>query len=111
MLTHPSAGGIKRTPVGTINCTGSTPYISVVMGYPPSCTVHIFCRLLSCYGHIFYHLNKWFMQFCKICFFCRPVIHFSVDVNGVFAIPWWIDLIIPYSLEVGSLSAWLRRRN
>ena len=30
------------------------------------------------------------MQFSKIGFFSRPVIHFSIDVDGVFAIPWRI---------------------
>src|SRR5678815_2186982 len=91
MLAHPSTRGIKRTPVGAINSTCNTPYIRIMMRYPTSCAIHIFCRLLPRHGHVLYHLNKRFMQFCKICFFSRPVIHFSINVNGVLAVPWWID--------------------
>src|SRR5204862_7663431 len=97
-LAHPSTGCTKCTPVGAITGSGSPPYICVMMGYPAPCTIHIFCSLLSCYGHIFHHLNKRLMKFREICFFSRPIIHFRVDVNGVFTIPWLIDLIIPYSL-------------
>src|SRR5678815_2525300 len=109
MLAHPCSRGIKCTPVGAINSAGCTPDICIVMGHPTSCTIHVFCCLLSGNRHVPYHLNEWSMQFCKVGFFCRPVIHFCIDVDGVFAIPWWIDFIVPNSLEICSLSAWLRR--
>ena len=56
----------------------------------PSILLHHTYLLLFAagYRHIFYHLQKWFMQFSQICFFCRPVIHFSIDIDSVFAVPW-----------------------
>src|SRR5436190_4363306 len=111
MLAHPGSRRIKCTPVGAINGSGCTPYICIVMGHPTSCTIHVFCCLLTRNGHVLYHLNEWFMQFGKIGFFCWPIIHFCIDVDGVFAIPWRIDFIVPNSLEVCSLATWLGRRN
>ncbi len=50
------------------------------------------------------------MQFSKVCFLRRPVVHFGIDIDGVFAIPGRKQLIVPDALQVGRLAAGLRRR-
>ena len=111
MLAGPSAALTPDSPESTINRSGCTPDIGIVMRHPASCTIHFFCCLLPGNRHLFYHLQKWFMQFRKICFFCRPIIHFRIDVDGVLAIPWRTQFIVPDSLQVGRLTTGLRRRN
>lgn len=34
-----------------------------------------------------------------------PVVHLDVDVAGVFAVPGWVEGVVPDALEVGGLTA------
>ena len=107
MLTGPSASIVPDSPERTVNSAGGTPYICIVMRHPSSGTIHIFCRLPAGNGHVQYHLQKGFMQFSQVCFFCRPVIHFCIDVDGVLTIPGRIQFVIPDALQVSGLSTGL----
>src|SRR5687767_14773310 len=108
MLGQPATRRTPDSPGGAINSAGSPPDIGIMMGHPPSCTIHVFRSLPACNSEVLCHLDERFMKFRQVCFFCWPVIHLSIDVDRVLTIPGWVDLIIPYSLEIGRLSAWLR---
>ncbi len=32
---------------------------------------------------------------------CRPVIHLQVDIDMIVRIPWWLQMLVPDSLQVG----------
>src|SRR5215203_4239577 len=97
-LAGPSACRTPHAPQGTVNSTGSPPDVGVVVGHPSSGAIHLFCRLLTGDGHVFHQAKKWLLQFGKGCFFGRPIVHFGVDVDSVFAVPWRKEPVIPDAL-------------
>src|SRR5689334_81951 len=107
VLAHPACGGAKSTPVCSVNCAGCSPDICIMMRNPASCTIHISGCLSTCLRHVSHHLKERLCQICQVSFFCRPVIHFRININGVFAIPGWRHLIIPYTLQISCLTTWL----
>ena len=49
------------------------------------------------------------MTLAEVCHLGWPVVHLGIDVDGVFAVPRSMHAPVPYTLQVGSLSAGLRR--
>src|SRR5437588_542356 len=45
------------------------------------------------------------MAFGQVANFCRPIVHLGVNVDGVFAVPGRLELVVPEALEVGGLAA------
>jgi hypothetical protein len=59
----------------------------------------------SCHGKIPHHLIQRVLHFIQIGYLCRPVIHFCIDVDGVLLPQGRIHFIVPYSLQIGRLTA------
>ena len=92
-----------------IQRTGNPPYIRIVVKYPSFRTIHDFGRLLSSLANFTRHPKQRFMEFTQIGHLGRPIIHLHINITSVFAIPRREKFIIPYSLQIGRLSARLGR--
>ena len=51
--------------------------------------------------------NRGFVQFAQVGDFRGPIVHFQVNVTGIFAVPGGEKLIVPDSLKIGGLPAGL----
>ena len=109
MSGEPGSSIWKHSPVRAIHRSGYTPYIRIVMSQPPLASVHLTGSHGASLTQILYHGEKRLLGFIQTGHFCRPVIHLSIDIDGVFAVPWGHDLLIPYTLQVGRLTSRLGR--
>jgi hypothetical protein len=50
--------------------------------------------------HQLQQIVETFDSFSKVAGFGRPIVHFSVDVDSVFAAPGRIELLVPLALKV-----------
>ena len=75
--------------------------------HPSATSIHCGCRDGSRLTQVAYHLKEWLLGLTNIPHIAQPVVHLGVDIDGVLAVPWGIHLMIPYSLKVSGLSAWL----
>src|SRR5581483_5837996 len=61
-------------------------------------------RLRSGLRKVFDQADQWRRAFGQIAYLGGPVVHFQVDVDRVFAAPWWHDGFIPNALQVCGLT-------
>src|SRR5688500_1124198 len=108
VLAAPTSTCTPNSPKDRINRTSYTPDVGIMMRHPAPCAIHHACRFSSRLRHILNHVEKGLMQFCKVSFLSRPIVHLRIDVNRVFAVPRWFHLIVPNSLKVGRLTTWPR---
>ena len=87
------------------------PYIGVVMSNPAPCTIHFFGNGLTMRIHALDMLEERQMHFGKIADFGVPVIHLSVDVYRVFAVPYGSKAVVPYSLKISGARGWVAHHN
>src|SRR5699024_9818637 len=59
----------------------------------------------------FFHMYSWLVHFREVGQLGRPVVHFSIYVKRVFAIPGRLRILIPYPLQVSWLGTGTRTRN
>ena len=107
----PSTTCREHAPCSTVNRTGNTPQVCIMMSHPTWAFIHHTGCFGSCHTQIANHREQRFLCFRQITNQCRPVVHLGINVDGIFRIPWSILLVIPYTLQVCRLSTWLRRRN
>ncbi|MNL83243.1 hypothetical protein D3C87_2108430 [compost metagenome] len=62
-------------------------------------------------GNILYHLKQRLVAFAEVGHFNGPIIHFGIDIHGVFTIPRWIELVVPFALQVGRMASRTATRN
>src|SRR5699024_11523633 len=89
--------------MSTINRACYTPYIGIMMSIPSTSAVHFCCTFLPCFRQVFQHGKQRLMHFREISKLCRPVIHFGVNIDGIFTIPWRRGPLIPDSLQISWL--------
>ena len=111
MRSHPGTTRWEHTPRGTVHRTCNPPDVCIVMSHPTLAVVHLLCSLRTRLTQVFYHREERFLCLSQIAYQCRPVVHLGIDIDGVFRIPWGIHLVVPHTLQVGSLSSRLTRRN
>src|SRR5688572_429759 len=104
MLTCPRTASTPYAPKYRVYRTGYTPDVRVMVCHPSSCPIHNPCCFASRLRHIFNHAKKGLMQLREVCLFRRPVVHLSVDVDGVFAVPRRAHVRIPEPLKIGWLA-------
>ena len=94
-----------------VDSTGGTPQVGIVVEHPAACAIHLGRRTCACYRHIFHHVDKGLVTLGEVCHLSRPVVHFHIDVGGILRVPCRIltGVGIPQALQVGRLSARLRR--
>ena len=103
MLAEPGVTSGPNTVFRTVYGACTAPYIGVVMQRPATAAVHG-GTLATLYGYFFYQLQKRLVHFGQGSGFCRPIIHFYVNVGGVLPVPGSAQLIVPDALQVGGLS-------
>ena len=103
MQAKPSAAGRPHPPVCAVDRCTRAPDIGVMMGHPSSGFIHILCGTAAGYGQILHHLNQRIHTFGQITGFRRPIVHFGIDVDRIFALPRGIQTVIPNPLKVGRL--------
>ena len=105
----PCVAGGPHSHRTVVHGTGGAPQVGVVVQYPSAGAIHLLCCLGSGYAHILHHINERQVALGQVAHLCRPVVHFHVDVGGVFGVPCRILACvgIPDALQVGWLCAWL----
>ena len=99
----------EHAPGSTVYRTGNAPEVGIVMGHPTTAAIHLTGRLSARHTQVLNHREQGLLGFSQITYQGRPVVHLGIDVDGVFGIPGGIALVVPYALQVGWLSARLRR--
>ena len=78
------------------------PRIGIVSGAPSLIdAVEVLGIVATCYRQAFYQSIYRSNQLGKIGNFCRPVIFFQIDVDGIVATPWRAEGWCPESLQIG----------
>ena len=108
---QPSSAMGEHAPIGTVNGSGNAPEIGIVMSHPATTAIHFAGRSGSRLTQITNHGEQRTGGFGEIRHLGWPVVHLGIDVDGVFRIPRGIHLVVPYALQVGSLTSLLGRRN
>ena len=103
-LHHRPEGGTGHVIVGY----GLAPQGGVVMGHPTTGSVHALRRLATRYGQFLNHTEQRFVAFGQIGQLGRPVVHFSIDVDGIAAVPGRDGILVPDALQVEGLAAGTR---
>ena len=106
---QPRASGGEHSPLRTVNGTGNTPQVGVVVGHPSAAVVELAGRCGSRDAQVLHHREEWHLRFCQVGDVGRPIVHLGIDVDGVFAVPRGILLVVPDALQIGRLTSWLRR--
>ena len=108
MLCQPGSAGRPHARSGKIHHAGNAPQVRVVMRHPSPTTIHGTCRTRPGHRQVVHHFEKRLMHFAQVSHFSRPVIHFRIDIDGIFAVPRRIDASVPDALQISGLSARLR---
>jgi hypothetical protein len=107
ILAKPSATG-GPVPPRTINRCGRAPQVGVMMSHPTARTPMHLRRSCSGLGQLLHHSEQRFHTFAEVTSLGRPIVHFRVDVNRIFAAPGRVQPVRPEPLQVGRLTAWPR---
>ena len=105
----PGATCGEHSPCGTIHRSCNTPQVGVVMCHPTRTVVHATGCFSTRYAQVANHREQRLLCLCQVTHIGGPVVHLGINVDGVFRVPWGIHLIVPYALQIGRLTARLRR--
>ena len=108
MRRQPCATCGEHTPCGTVNWSGDTPQVGVMMSHPPFAAIHHTGCLGTRHTKVADHPQQGFLTLHEVAHHGGPVVHLSIDIDGVFRIPRSIHLIVPHTLQVSGLSTRLR---
>ena len=100
----PSASTGIHTPWSSIHGSGNAPEVGVVVSYPAPAIIHHLRRLGARFAQVTNHREERLGCLTEVADLGRPIIHLGVDVDGVFAVPRGILLVVPDALQVGWLS-------
>ena len=91
--------------IDIIDGGGAAPDVGVVVKHPAVGMIQVAGRASAADGQVLNHAKKREAAFAEICDLGGPVIHFNVDVCGVFAFPRGIEKLVPDALEIRRLGA------
>ena len=106
---QPRTSRRKHAPCRTIHRSGNAPQICIVVSHPSSTTIHHVGCLASRLTQVTNHVEQGFLCLHKVAHHGGPVVHLSIDIDGVFRVPRGIHLVVPHPLQIGCLSTRLRR--
>ena len=94
----------SHEPVGcgevAVGRTGVGPDVGVVVGDEPPAPIHDPRGFFARFDEAFDQVEEGFVALGEVGDFGRPVIHFRVDVDGVFGTPCWLEVLVPDALEI-----------
>ena len=105
---EPCAAVREHTPCSSIDRSCHSPQVGVVMCHPSTAVVHLLGSDGTRLAQVANHIEERAVGLLQVAHLGRPVVHLGIDVDGVFRIPWCVALIVPHTLQVGRLTAWLR---
>ena len=100
----PSATTGIHAPRSSIHGSGNTPEVGVVVSHPTTATIHHLRRLGARFAQVTNHREERLCSLAEVADLGGPIVHLGVDVDGVFAVPRSILLVVPDALQVGRLS-------
>ena len=109
MLAEPSVRRGPHAAERRIDHAADTPDVRIVVGRPSTRPVHLRGRLPARNAQVADHVDQRSVQFGQVRRLGRPVVHFRIDVDRVLAVPCRKSLMIPNALQIGWLTAGLRR--
>ena len=92
-----SATGI-HAPVGTVDDARGAPDVGVVMCHPSTAAIHVACRGLAGLCEVFDEVEERLFTLRDVAHVGNPVVHFGIDIDGVFAVPRRIGFLVPHAL-------------
>ena len=95
------------TPIRAVHHAGRTPDVGVVMGHPASSTIHRARRLPTCHAEVVDEVKQRLRKLAEIAHLGRPIIHLSIDIDRVLAVPRCQQVFVPQALQPGSLTVGL----
>src|SRR5690606_16841923 len=98
--TEPSSSGIGSAPRGMFTRCGKFPRVTHHVGNPSICPVKCLCRFAPRRHERLCKIDQRPMQFRKVTYFHRPVVHLHVNVQVIVSIPWCLQRICPETLQV-----------
>ena len=107
MVGEPCAACHPEARRGMVDRACYAPDVCVMVEHPSSRAVHGRGCLGSCCADIAYEAPQRLVHLHEVGDIGRPVVHLEVDVTGILRVPRGQQLVVPYSLEVGCLSAGL----
>ena len=84
MGTKPGSTCREGTPIRAVHGCRYTPYISILMKYPSPRTIMFPCYFTPLIFQFADHGKQWLCTFAQITHFSKPVIHFSINIRGIF---------------------------
>jgi hypothetical protein len=85
-------------PAKVPNRVAHGPDIGVMMTAPSITIIEGFCCDSAGFSYSANMVKQRTMHFRQVADFGRPVIHFSIDIGGVFAFPGRFNILVPDSL-------------
>ena len=105
MEGEPGAAGGPHAGADAIDGSGGAPEVGVVMHDPAAGVVHFLRGARAGVGEVHDHGDEGVDCFGEVGGLGGPVVHFGVDVDGVFGAPGRVHRLVPEALEVGGLAA------
>ena len=104
---EPGAAVGEHPPLRTVHRACDAPQVCIVMRHPAAGAVHGAGRDGTRLAQFTDELEQGLGGLRKACHLGRPVVHLRVDVDGVFAVPGSVRLVVPDALEIRGLAAGL----
>ena len=102
--TKPARAGRPKAP-SAINRSRTVPKVGIVVFDPTFVNTPVnLGGLFALRDHGLDFVNERPHTFFEVAGFCRPVVHFEVDVGGVLTAPNRVRVLIPDALQVGRLA-------
>src|SRR5687768_17414148 len=98
MGREPGAAGLPDAVIGIVDGSGAAPQIEVMMLHPAARAVVLAGGDGAGGGQIPHGVEELQLALGKVCYSGWPIIHFSVDVVGVLAVPCGSIGIVPEAL-------------
>ena len=97
----------EHAPGRTIDRSGDTPEVGVVVSHPTVTAVHLTSSELSRLTQVSDHVEERLLGLSQVAYKGRPVVHLGIDVDRVFRIPGGVQFVVPDTLQVGGLATGL----
>ena len=109
--TEPACATRPKAP-SAINRSGTIPKVGIVVFYPAFVNAPMnFSSLFTLRDHGLDLVNERPNAFFEVARFCRPVVHFEVNVGCIFTAPNRVRVLVPDALQVGRLPTLTRTCN
>ena len=109
VLSQPSPSGRPHASRRKVHRAGNAPQVGIVMRHPSATFIHVAGGLGTRHRQVFQHGEQRLVHLAQVGHLCRPIVHFRVNVDGVFAVPRRVRTAVPNALQIGGLPAGLRR--